>query len=118
MTRIGAEADPQLTQEFLLNLPKEDSAPDGILAITFMSLTPDQQVDALIQLEAIYRESFKEMDAIDLAINLKEPTLALVMQAAIPDVMKRVTFWGKFLEECKGGGGPAQYHTFSDQGRK
>jgi hypothetical protein len=105
MTRIGADADTQLTEEFLLNVPSSFNK-DGILEIIFNTLTPQQQMNVLIRLEELYTQR-PAPEPVELVTYL-EGELALVISIAIPNIMERISFWQKFIEEKKG----KKYTTF------
>ena len=104
MARIGAESDPKLTQEFLLNLPNK--FPVIEFEITFMALTPDQQAEALANFKSLFEyrgtqdrpKPKLKPEAIDLAIE-SEGKLFTVVSIALPSILDRIKFWTDFLNE-------------------
>lgn len=96
MARIGAEADSQLTAEFLLNVPEAYNK-NNILGITFSALSPEQQRNALTQLGKLYAKNVV-FDPVDKALQF-EGELAAVLILAIPTPMERIAFWQQFVEE-------------------
>lgn len=93
MSRIGAEADQDLIEEFLLNIPKK-YAEDPEFRITLGALTPDQQVDVLIALQRLVVNK-KEIDPVDIGLIFDGP-LSLFLKIIISDPMERVQFWQEF----------------------